>query len=112
MILNSSRVESSVLPTVDIQPSLDTIRLEMLPLFPAETPLSVEVMASIFSVGQRALGRMVQRGELPPAIKVGGKNLWMAGVLRDHLQRRAEEAAKLAEERRALKQRVMPHRKR
>lgn len=112
MILDPSRIESSVLPTVDIQPSLDTIRLEMLPLLPAETPLSADVMAGLFSVGQRALGRMVQRGELPPAIKVGGKNLWMAGVLREHLYRRAEEAAKAAEERRALKQRHLPHRKR
>lgn len=112
MILDPSRTEPSAQPTLELPLDPDTLRLEMLPLLPADTPLSRETMAGLFGVGQRALGRMVQRGELPPAIKVGGRNLWMAGVLREHLHRRAEEAAKQAEERRAMKKRIMPHRKR
>ncbi len=95
-----------------VKPATDTPNLESLAALPHDAPLGAKVMAAIFGVGPRAIGRMVQRGELPPGIKVGGRNIWMAGVLREHLRRRAEDAAKLAEERRDLMRRHRPHRKR
>lgn len=77
---------------------------------PEDAPMDADHLCQMFACGSRALSRMVKRGELPPGVKVGGKPIWTAGVLRKHIQKRSEHAAQEAEKRRERVHRLMPRR--
>ncbi len=42
--------------------------------------------------------RAVERGELPPPVRLFGQNTWTVGVIRTHLEQRLKSAAKEAEQ--------------
>ena len=64
---------------------------------PERSMLDEAAMAKVFGVVPRTIRRMVTRHELPPPIPVAGKSSWFAGRVLDHLEARAEQAAKDAE---------------
>ena len=41
-----------------------------------------------------SIKRAVERGELPPPIRLCGGPVWLAGAIIEHLQKRMDEAAK------------------
>ena len=55
-------------------------------------------VAALFSRHVSNVKRAVERGELPPPIRMFGQNTWTAGVLVRHIEKRLERAAKDAEQ--------------
>ena len=49
-------------------------------------------LAALFGRHQSSVKRAVERGELPPPIRLFGQNTWTAGVLVQHLEDRLREA--------------------
>ena len=66
---------------------------------PAEAILDERRLASILCVTPRTVRRMVSRFELPPAIRLAGRSVWLAGRVLAHIQSAAERAEREAEER-------------
>ena len=63
-----------------------------------KTLLNEHAMASIFAVSQRTIRRMVVRFELPPPVALAGRSTWVAERVLDHIEARAEKAARKAEQ--------------
>lgn len=67
---------------------------------PEKSIIAKVALSKMFGICGRTVTRMVDRGEIPPPIRVAGKNVWVAGRLLNWLlesARRKEEAvAKLA----------------
>ncbi len=64
---------------------------------PSGTLLDERALARCLQVSPRTLRRMVVRGELPPGIRLGGRTVWIAGRVLEHLNARAERIARQAE---------------
>ena len=58
------------------------------------TLITEKGMAEIFERCERTIQRAVARGELPPPVRMFGKNTWTAGAVIDHVKTRLEESAK------------------
>jgi hypothetical protein len=56
-----------------------------------------EGIARLFNRHVASVKRAVQRGELPPACRLFGGNVWTVGALVRHIENRLERAAKDAE---------------
>lgn len=56
-----------------------------------------EGLARLFDRHPVSIKRAVERGELPPPVKLLGQPAWTAGALVRHIEGRLEEAAKEAE---------------
>ena len=54
-------------------------------------------LAGLFNRHESSVKRAVQRGELPPPVRMFGQNIWTAGVLVRHTEERLARAAKDAE---------------
>lgn len=54
-------------------------------------------IAHLFSRHLVSVKRAVERGELPPPCQLFGANVWTAGILIRHIERRLEQAARDAE---------------
>ncbi len=54
-------------------------------------------LAEVFGKHPVSIRRAVERGELPPPVRLMGKPVWTAGAIRRHLDLRLKEAAKEAE---------------
>ena len=67
----------------------------------SETLITEEALAKIFKRHPGSIKRAVQRGELPPPIKLLGVLRWTIGVLRQHFEKSqnnaAEESQKMAQ---------------
>ena len=50
-------------------------------------------LAELFSRHPTSIKRAVQRGELPPPVRMFGTNAWTAGALVQHIEKRLGEAA-------------------
>src|SRR5262245_19259946 len=61
------------------------------------TVITEEGMAHLFHRHVVSVKRAVQRGELPPPCRLFGAQVWTAGILIRHIERRLEQAAKEAE---------------
>jgi len=61
---------------------------------PPDTVLSEEALAKIFSWHRVSIKRAVERGELPPSIRMFGQSCWTVGCIREHLAKRLEAAKK------------------
>ena len=59
--------------------------------------ITEEGVARLFNRHVASVKRAVQRGELPPACRLFGSNIWTVGVLVRHIESRLEKAAKDAE---------------
>jgi hypothetical protein len=68
---------------------------------PTGAVISEQGLARIFDRHQVSVKRAVERGELPPSIRLFGEPVWTAGALLEHLYNRLEqakaEAAKMQE---------------
>jgi hypothetical protein len=62
-----------------------------------DTVISEDAMARIFSRHKVSVKRAVERGELPPSIRLFGEPVWTVRALREHLSNRLEAAKKEAE---------------
>jgi len=65
-------------------------------------------LAAALRVNPRTVRRMVARGELPEAVKLGSRRLWLAGRVVEHLAGRAERAEHEAERRLERIRRLSP----
>ena len=62
-----------------------------------------EGMGNMFARHPASIKRAVERGELPPPVRMFGKNAWTAEAITSHITARLDEAAK---EREAYEQKV------
>jgi predicted DNA-binding transcriptional regulator AlpA len=53
--------------------------------------LSQDEIAGIFDVAPSTVWRAVQRGDLPPPVKLFNKNTWTGAAIRQHLEDRLEK---------------------
>lgn len=60
------------------------------------TLLNERAMASCLAVSTRTLRRMVQRGQLPKGIKLGGRRMWMTEKVMEFLTDQSNELAREA----------------
>lgn len=65
---------------------------------PPDTVLSEEALAAMFGRHRVSIKRAVDRGELPPSVRLFGAPVWTVRALREHMTRRLEEAKKQAEQ--------------
>ena len=54
-------------------------------------------LAELFSRHPTSIKRAVQRGELPPPVRMFGANAWTAGALIQHIEKRLDFAARKQE---------------
>ena len=59
-----------------------------------DTVISEQALAKIFSRHRVSIKRAVERGELPPPVRLFGEPVWTVRALREHLTRRLEAAKK------------------
>ena len=59
---------------------------------PADAVVTEEGLAKIMGKCRTSVKRAVKRGELPVPVRMFGEPVWTVAVLRDHLNRRLEEA--------------------
>ena len=64
---------------------------------PADAIVDETELGRIFNRHPVSIKRAVRRGELPPGVRLFGKQTWTARAVLDHLNRRLEEAKKDAE---------------
>ena len=64
---------------------------------PPDTVLSEEALAKMFRRHRVSVKRAVERGELPPSIRLFGEPVWTVRALRDHMSKRLEAAKKEVE---------------
>jgi predicted DNA-binding transcriptional regulator AlpA len=63
-------------------------------------------LAGMLGKSQDSIKRAVERGELPPPVRLMGKPTWTAGSVVRHIEKRLEEAAREAQADRA---RILQH---
>lgn len=72
-----------------------------LTLLPTGTMLDERALAGVLRVSPRTIRRMVERGELPEGVKLGGRKIWISEKVIDYIaaqaDRQAAEARKQAE---------------
>ena len=71
--------------------------VDVLARLPDKSILDETRLAGILAVSGRTVRRMVKRGELPPAVPLGGRSVWLAGRVLGYLERQAERAEREAE---------------
>ncbi len=64
---------------------------------PASSVVTEEALAKLFNRHPVSIKRAVERGELPPAVRLFGKPIWTTQIIRDHLSKRLVQAQKEAE---------------
>jgi len=65
---------------------------------PPEAVISEQALAKIFDRHRVSIKRAVERGELPPSIRLFGEPIWTIKALREHLGKRLDEAKKESEQ--------------
>ena len=65
---------------------------------PSGTIVTEEGLARIFGRHRVSIKRAVQRGELPPSIRLFGVPVWTVAVIQQHLKNRLETARKESEQ--------------
>ncbi len=70
--------------------------------------LEEEAVARMFNRHPASVKRAVERGELPPPVRLFGKPSWTAGVILAHLDARLEAAKREAEKEAARFARMSP----
>jgi len=63
-----------------------------------DTVISEDALAKIFDRHKVSVKRAVERGELPPSVRLFGEPVWTVRALRDHMNKRLEAAKKEAEQ--------------
>ena len=65
---------------------------------PPDAVVTEESIAHLFGRHTTSVKRAVERGELPPPVRLFGQNTWTVGSIVRHIEDRLEEAAKEAQE--------------
>jgi predicted DNA-binding transcriptional regulator AlpA len=65
----------------------------------ADDYVRADYLADVFQVTPRTVRRMVERGELPEPVKLGRRDYWVAGQVREHIAESARRAQAEAEHR-------------
>ncbi len=65
---------------------------------PPDTVVSEEALAKMFDRHKVSVKRAIERGELPPSVRMFGEPVWTVRVLREHMAKRLEAAKKEAEQ--------------
>jgi len=65
---------------------------------PAEAVISEQALAKIFDRHRVSIKRAVERGELPPSVRLFGEPIWTVKALREHLGKRLDTARKESEQ--------------
>lgn len=65
---------------------------------PAGTVVSEQGLAKIFNRHKVSIKRAVERGELPPSIRLFGEPIWTVKAIQEHFEKRLEQAKKEAEQ--------------
>ncbi len=82
---------------MDEQKNMNTGIIEELGTLAPDTVLSEQALAKIFDRHRVSIKRAVERGELPPSVRLFGEPVWTVRALREHLSNRLEVAKKEAE---------------
>jgi len=77
---------------METQEAMNTGIIRELGELPPDTVLSEEALAKMFSRHRVSIKRAVERGELPPSVRLFGEPVWTVQALRDHVNRRLEAA--------------------
>lgn len=64
---------------------------------PSETVISEHALAKIFDRHRVSIKRAVERGELPPSVRLFGEPVWTIRALQEHLTKRLDVAMKESE---------------
>ena len=64
---------------------------------PPDTVISEQALAKIFDRHRVSIKRAVERGELPPSIRLFGEPVWTIRALQEHLAKRLDAAMKESE---------------
>ena len=64
---------------------------------PAEAVVSEQGLAKIFDRHKVSIKRAVDRGELPPSVRLFGEPVWTVKALQEHLTKRLDDARKESE---------------
>ncbi len=59
---------------------------------PAGAVITEQGLSKIFNRHQVSVKRAIERGELPPSVRLFGEPVWTVGVLLEHLEKRLEKA--------------------
>jgi len=70
--------------------------------------VSEEGLARIFQRHHVSIKRAVQRGELPPSVRLFGEPVWTVAVIQEHLKNRLEAARKENEQMAQKKMKLSP----
>ena len=81
--------------TTDNGPSLGVIR--ELGDLPAEAVVTEQALGKIFDRHRVSIKRAVERGELPPSVRLFGEPVWTIRALQEHLTKRLNAAMKESE---------------
>ena len=65
---------------------------------PPEAVITEQGLAKIFDRHKVSIKRAIQRGELPPSVRLFGEPVWTVRALREHLGKRLEQARKESEQ--------------
>ena len=82
---------------VDTDEAVDLGIVRVLGDLPPDAIISEGGLAKIFSRHRVSIKRAIERGELPPPVRLFGSPVWTVQVLRDHMACRLEVAKKEAE---------------
>lgn len=63
---------------------------------PPDTVVCEEALAKLFGRHKVSVKRAVERGELPPSVRLFGEPVWTVRALREHTAKRLEAAKKEA----------------
>ena len=83
---------------MDTEQSNDLGIIRELGDLPAEAVVSEQALAKIFDRHRVSIKRAVERGELPPSIRLFGEPVWTVKALRNHLAERLDAARKESEQ--------------
>ena len=65
---------------------------------PEGAVISEQGLAKIFDRHKASVKRAVERGELPPSVRLFGEPVWTVRALREHLTKRLDNARKESEQ--------------
>lgn len=80
-------------PTRPVSENIQSVKVvRTLADLPPRSLVTEAGLAEMFSVSDRTVRRMVERGQLPPPVKLADRNTWMVGLLLDYLEEQMLQA--------------------
>ena len=89
--------EGHVQTAAELQEAGDMEIVRAIGELPPDALMTESGLAKMFGRHRVSIKRAVERGELPPPVRLFGKPTWIVRALREHLAKRQEAAMKEAE---------------